>query len=142
MLAPYRSILALPGALAFCGAGLLARMPASMMGLSLLLLLSAERGSYTLAGQVTAAYVFLAAVVSPFQARLVERLVPASRLSEGIAWTTSFLLGGYALGGALTAVVIDNFHAGFLVPPAVAMATACCAFLIPRTPSASLQPTR
>ncbi|MEU1735243.1 MFS transporter [Streptosporangium sp. NPDC020145] len=398
MPAPYRSILALPGALAFCGAGLLARMPASMMGLSLLLLLSAERGSYTLAGQVTAAYVFLAAVVSPFQARLVDRLgqravllsltlvnlvakgamvlsitsdlpspfpqlcaaaggatsplvgayararwsallrdrpelraayaleslvedlcavvgpplaalladafsplaglvlaigcgfagtvlfaaqrrtepprrppgqrtreplgvvrlgpvclttaglgllsgsvnftvvafcseqgvrglsglvlgavagasvlaalfvgavglpprrlvrlaalataalsatlplaaavpsgavvlvgvavtllafaaapatiasftlveqlVPASRLSEGIAWTTSFLLGGYALGGALTAMVIDNFHAGFLVPPAVALATACCAFLIPRTPSASLQPTR
>ncbi|MFD0884494.1 MFS transporter, partial [Streptosporangium algeriense] len=74
MLAPYRTILALPGALAFSGAGLLARMPASMMGLSLLLLLSAERESYALAGQVTAAYVFLAAVVSPFQARLVDRL--------------------------------------------------------------------
>ncbi|MER7132261.1 MFS transporter [Streptosporangium saharense] len=73
MLAPYRTILALPGALAFSGAGLLARMPASMMGLSLILLLFAERGSYALAGQVTASYVLLAAVVSPFQARLVDR---------------------------------------------------------------------
>lgn len=73
MLTPYRVILSLPGALAFCSFGLVARLSASMMGLSLLLLLSDERGSYAVAGQVTGAYVLFASVVGPLQARVVDR---------------------------------------------------------------------
>lgn len=47
----------------------------------------------------------------------VEEIVPNSRLSEGIAWSTSALVSGIALGGAVAGQVIDGHGAntGFLV---------------------------
>ncbi|MFD0884428.1 MFS transporter, partial [Streptosporangium algeriense] len=101
-------------------------------------------GAVVLLGVAVTLLAFTAAPVTIASFTLVERLVPASRLSEGIAWTTSFLLGGYALGGVLAGTVIDHFHApaAFLIPPAAALATACLAFLIPSakpTPKASCE---
>ena len=73
MLEPYRRILRLPGALAFSSAGLVARLPISMLSLAIVILVSARTGSYGLAGSVSAAQVLTAAVVSPLQGRIVDR---------------------------------------------------------------------
>lgn len=70
---PYRTILSLPGALAFSATGWIARLPISMVGLGLVLLVSSSTGSYGLAGSVSAAYVVAAALFAPLQARIVDR---------------------------------------------------------------------
>ena len=51
----YREILTIPGALRFCAAGLLARSGGAMMGLGIVLMVSALYGSYGLAGALAAA---------------------------------------------------------------------------------------
>lgn len=51
----YREILTIPGALKFCAAGLLARSGGAMMGLGIVLMVSALYGSYGLAGALAAA---------------------------------------------------------------------------------------
>lgn len=77
---PYRVILNLPGSLAFTLTGLLARMPMSMIGLGIVLLVSGTTGSYGIAGTVTASYVIAMAVFGPLQARLVDRYGQARTL--------------------------------------------------------------
>ena len=42
---PYREIFRAPGSLAFCAAGLIARMPISMTGIGIITLLAQLRGS-------------------------------------------------------------------------------------------------
>ncbi|MEO7944173.1 MAG: MFS transporter, partial [Marmoricola sp.] len=73
MLASYRRVFAHPGALAFSVTGLVARLPISMMTLGIVLLVSALRDSYSLAGQVSAAYVIGNAASAVPQGRLVDR---------------------------------------------------------------------
>lgn len=72
MLAPYRKVLATPGALAFSTAGALARLPMSMVTISIVLLIEALYGSYALAGQVAAVYTVAQAVCAPQLAKLVD----------------------------------------------------------------------
>ncbi|HSK26536.1 MAG TPA: MFS transporter [Jiangellales bacterium] len=73
MLRPYVDVLRTPGALAFSSTGLLARLPMSMWGLGIVLLVSARTGSYGLAGLLAAVGVLAQAAASPLQARLVDR---------------------------------------------------------------------
>ncbi|WP_250443068.1 MFS transporter [Actinotalea sp. C106] len=73
MIQPYREILAHPGARAFSSAGVLARLPISMVGIGIILMVSEVYGSYGLAGRVSAAYVIAHAVCAPQLARLVDR---------------------------------------------------------------------
>ncbi len=73
MLQPYREVLARPGALAFSSAGVLARLPISMVGIGMVLAVSGIYGSYGLAGRVSAVYVVVQAICSPLLARLVDR---------------------------------------------------------------------
>ncbi|ARZ69855.1 transporter [Streptomyces albireticuli] len=70
---PYARLLAVPGARAFTVWNLLARLPMGMFGVSAVLMISAERGSYALAGAVTATGLGATAVVGPWTARLVDR---------------------------------------------------------------------
>jgi len=72
VLRPYRDILTKPGALAFSAAGVLARLPISMVGIGIVLMLTAEYGSYGLAGRVSAVYVIASAVCGPQLARFVD----------------------------------------------------------------------
>ena len=60
MLTSYRRILARPGALHFSMAGLFARLPISMVGLGIVLLVSAATGSYGLAGAACYGFVPIA----------------------------------------------------------------------------------
>ncbi|GJF29696.1 MFS transporter [Kitasatospora sp. NE20-6] len=73
MFASYRRILALPGALAFTLCGLLARLSMSMGGVSAVALIAERRGSYALAGGVSAAGLATVAVTMPLLGRLVDR---------------------------------------------------------------------
>ncbi|MDO9377510.1 MAG: MFS transporter, partial [Nocardioidaceae bacterium] len=92
MLAPYRRILAIPGALAFSLTGLVARFPISMTGLGMVLLVESRTGSYGLAGAVSACVGVAGAVGSPLQGRLADRvgqgrvlLVAAAVFAVGLA---------------------------------------------------------
>jgi len=73
MLQPYRRILALPGAVGFSAAGLVARLPYSMLGLSIVLLVSTRTGSYADAGVLAAVEVLSGAAGGPPLARLIDR---------------------------------------------------------------------
>ncbi|PJE94030.1 MFS transporter [Streptomyces carminius] len=72
-LTPYARLLAVPGAAAFTLAGLLARLPMGMLSISAIIMIADRRGSYALAGAVTATGLAATAVVAPLTARLVDR---------------------------------------------------------------------
>ncbi|MFJ9419822.1 MFS transporter [Streptomyces sp. NPDC101227] len=86
-LAPYRRIFSVPGTRAFTAANLLARLPMGMLSVSAVLMIAGSRGSYALAGAVTATGLAATAVVGPLTARLVDRhgqariAVPATALA-------------------------------------------------------------
>lgn len=84
---PYRRLLATPGARAFTIGNLLARLPMGMFGVSAVVMIAGTRGSYALAGAVTATGLAATAVVAPWTARLIDRhgqakiAVPATLLA-------------------------------------------------------------
>lgn len=57
MASPYRVVLSLPGAALFSVTGTVARLPLSMVGLALVIVVERATDSYALAGTVAAAYV-------------------------------------------------------------------------------------
>jgi MFS family permease len=69
----YLSLLRTPGAKGFSGAGFVARMPISMIGIGSVLLVQRETGSYGVAGTVSATYAFVQVVGGPLFARLIDR---------------------------------------------------------------------
>lgn len=73
MAGPYREILRQPGAARFTAAAFVARLPISMVGLGIVLMVSALRGSYGLAGAVAAAYTVSSALLNPLGSRAVDR---------------------------------------------------------------------
>lgn len=68
----YRRILSQPGALLFSSAGLMARFPMSMVGISTILSVQSLYGGYAAAGTVSAANVIATAVGAPLLARLID----------------------------------------------------------------------
>jgi MFS family permease len=70
---PYRELFAAPGTRGFALAGLLARIPLPMTGIGIITMLSQLRGSYALAGAVSATFVLTYALLSPQISRLVDR---------------------------------------------------------------------
>ena len=70
---PYREIFSAPGSMAFCAAGLIARMPISMTGIGIITLLAQLRGSYWLAGAVAATFALAMALIAPQISRWVDR---------------------------------------------------------------------
>ncbi|GAA1125752.1 MFS transporter [Kribbella jejuensis] len=73
MLKPYVHLMRRPGAGAFFAAGILGRMPISMIGLGIVILIAQESGSYGLAGAVSGVAVIAGALTGPIQGRLVDR---------------------------------------------------------------------
>ncbi|MCL3777804.1 MULTISPECIES: MFS transporter [unclassified Actinomyces] len=68
----YGRILSRPGALLFSSAGLMARFPMSMVGISTILSVQSLYGDYTAAGTVSAAYMVATAIGAPLLARLID----------------------------------------------------------------------
>ncbi len=113
---PYRVLLDVRGGPAFSAAAFVARLPISMLGIAIILLVSADSGRYGLAGAVAAVSALSEALVQPVFGRLVDRygqsravppVVVACTVANGaFAWAathhapawTLFVLG--ALGGA------------------------------------------
>ncbi|WP_420033913.1 MFS transporter [Streptomyces sp. cg28] len=83
----YLRLFSIPGARAFTLGNLIARFPQGMFGISAVIMISGARGSYALAGAVTATGLVANAVVGPMTARLVDRYgqarvaVPATAVS-------------------------------------------------------------
>ena len=72
MASTYGRILSKPGAASFSIAGLIARFPMSMFGISTILAIQGLYGNYSAAGIVSAANIVAAAVGAPILARLVD----------------------------------------------------------------------
>jgi MFS family permease len=72
MLDSYRRVLARPGALHFSSAALVARLPISMVGLGIVLLVEQRTGSYGLAGTVSAVFVLAEAAFAVLHGRWVD----------------------------------------------------------------------
>ncbi len=69
----YRRILTRPGTALFSGAGLVARLPISMLGLGIVLLVEHETGSYAMAGAISATALVANAACAVPQGRLIDR---------------------------------------------------------------------
>ncbi|MFE3180752.1 MFS transporter [Streptomyces violascens] len=70
---PYIHLFRTPGARAFTLGNLVARLPMGMFGVSAVIMIAGARGSYALAGAVTATGLAATALVAPWTARLVDR---------------------------------------------------------------------
>ncbi|MFE2301106.1 MFS transporter [Streptomyces sp. NPDC059445] len=93
-LTPYRRLFALPGTRAFTLGNLVARLPMGMFSVSAVIMIAGARGSYALAGAVTATGLATTAVVAPWIARLVDR---HGQARVAVPATAFALLGGTGL---------------------------------------------
>jgi MFS family permease len=73
MLSDYRRIFSPAGTLLFSGAGFIARLPLSMIGVGIITMLSQLGGDYALAGSVSATQALAGAAIGPQISRLVDR---------------------------------------------------------------------
>lgn len=127
MLGPYRALLKVPGALQFAVPAFFARLPMSMLGLGVVVLLSTINGSYGLAGAVSATLTCASALGAPLLGVLVDRLgqrrvvVPAMS-AHGAALAALIAL---SLERAPTwALFVSAALAGMLLPPVSSMVRA------------------
>ncbi len=114
----YRTVLADPKARAFTLAGLLARLPLSMTGLGIVLLISLSTGSFGRAGLVTACATLTAAIVLPWWGRRIDRLgqarvlIIASLLAAlGLSSVTVTVMLGLPLWLTCVAAVVSGLGA-------------------------------
>lgn len=117
MLRPYREVLARPGALAFSSAGVLARLPMSMVGIAIVLAVPEVYGTYALAGQITAVYVIVHAVAAPLLAHLVDRY------GQARVMTPALRVAGVGIGGVIAAIALEAHPAWIFASAIVAGAS-------------------
>jgi MFS family permease len=96
VLRPYRELLTTPGGIGFSSAGFVARMPISMLGLGIVLLVVAHNGRYGLAGAISAVFALVNALAAPAIARLVDRLGQRRVLGPTVVlhgvWLVTFIV--------------------------------------------------
>ncbi|HEU5155561.1 MAG TPA: MFS transporter [Streptosporangiaceae bacterium] len=95
MAGAYRELFSVPGSRAFFVAGFVGRMSISMIGISIILLVSAATGSYGVAGAVAAAYAIGSAAATPVAGRLTDRHgqhVVLYAMAAGAAVSTTVLI--------------------------------------------------
>jgi MFS family permease len=94
-LAPYRQVLAVPGVRALLLVGLLARVPATAIAITVTLhVVNVLGGSWAQAGAVTAAYTIGAAVGQPIVGRLMDRrglrlVLGLTTVVTGVVWAVA-----------------------------------------------------
>jgi MFS family permease len=120
MLSSYRAILARPGTALFSAAGIVGRMPISMLGLGVVLLVSFSTGSYGVAGSVSATQLLAGALAAIPLGRLIDRLgqsrvlVPAVLLfAVGLTGVCVSVRAGWPLATTYACAVL----VGFSMPP-------------------------
>lgn len=121
MVGTYRGLFGTPGVKGFVLAGFVGRIPMSMLGIGIVLLISSLTGSYTTAGAVAATVSISYAVAAPLSSRLVDRfgqarvLIPAvlthatalaalMLCAHGKAPTWSLYVTGIVAGGTITSL--------------------------------------
>jgi MFS family permease len=116
---PYVEVLRLPGALGFSSAGFVARMPMSMFGLGIVLLIAAVTGRYGLAGVVAAAGSVGYAAAAPQFAKLTDRHGQRRVLRPQVmvfAVATATLMVLAEVRAPLAVVVASSMLAGATMP--------------------------
>ncbi|MFG2880325.1 MFS transporter [Streptomyces sp. NPDC048337] len=73
MPSPYRAIFEAPGTKGFSAAGLIGRLPISMVGVGILTMISEITGRYAMASALTGTLALAAAVIGPQVSRLVDQ---------------------------------------------------------------------
>jgi MFS family permease len=116
-LANYRRVLATPGALLFSATGLVGRLPISMAGLGVVLLVQAGTGSYGVAGTVSATYMVANAICAILQGRYIDSW------GQGRVLTVLAVAFGAAMALLAVAVEADWPRAVTYVAAALAGAT-------------------
>src|SRR3954463_16736056 len=110
MLSSYRSVLSRPGAIWFSAAGLVGRLPLSMAGLGILLLVQGDTGSYGRGGSVSASYLAANAVLA----------IPLGRLADARGQGRVLSLAALVFGTAMVAPA----SAVEAVPPSITSSAA------------------
>lgn len=90
---PYRAILARPGALAFSTSGLISRLPLSMAGIAIILMIESIYGSYALAGRISALFVITQALCGPQIARFIDRHGQSKVMRPLLALSSVWIVG-------------------------------------------------
>ncbi len=101
----YRDLFAAPGTAGLALAGLLARLPLPMTGIGIITLLSQLRGSYALAGAVSATFVLTYALLSP----QVSRWVDHRGQGRVLPWATAASAAGLLLLLACTLLAAPDW---------------------------------
>ncbi|SEG37739.1 Predicted arabinose efflux permease, MFS family [Nonomuraea solani] len=102
MVGPYRGLFERPGVKAFVVAGLIGRMPMSMLGIGIILLISTLTGNYATAGAVAATSNVAFAVAAPLLGRLADRfgqgrVIPPCAVLNAAALIALMLFAGFGL---------------------------------------------
>ncbi|MBJ7357715.1 MFS transporter [Nocardioides sp.] len=100
-LSSYRSILARPGNLRFSLTGLVARLPISMTGLGIVLLVQTATDSYGVAGAVAAAFAIANAAFAIVMGRFVDRL------GQGVVLASASVVYGVSMVALVAGVEAD-----------------------------------
>ncbi|GAA2728212.1 MFS transporter [Actinocorallia aurantiaca] len=115
MIDPYRELLLeVPGARYFVPAGVVGRMAMSMMGIGIVLMVTATYGGYGLAGAVAATCSLCSAFAAPFVARWVDRFGQRRVLVPLVLADTAAMLA-LVLCAVLALPAWTLFPAAFLV---------------------------
>jgi MFS family permease len=118
--ARYRALFAVPYVRRLVLSGMLARLPAGMIGLALLLLVRENGGSYAAAGAVSGAYFVATAVGAPIAGRRVDRRGQARVLIARAVVFPTLLVGVCVLAlldAPIAAVAVVAAGAGIAMPP-------------------------
>ncbi|HUN35806.1 MAG TPA: MFS transporter [Trebonia sp.] len=136
-LLPYIEIFRIPRAWRFSVAGVIGRMPMSMAGLGIVLLISASTGRYDVAGSVSAAGSLGMAACTPLFGRLVDRygqarvIVP---MAAAFACAVASLVLAVQLGAPTWAFFPPGIVAGSTMPALGPMSRARWSSLLAGTP--------
>ncbi len=85
---PYPALLRIPGGPAFSAAAFVARLPISMLGIAIVLLVSSTTHRYGLAGAVSATFAISGALIQPRLSRLIDRYGQARAVPPQVAVAT------------------------------------------------------
>ena len=89
---PYAALSRVPGGPAFSAAAFVARLPISMLGIAIVLLVSSTTGRYSLAGAVSASFALAGALIQPRLSRLIDRYGQARAVPPQVAASSLALL--------------------------------------------------
>ncbi|MGH3763152.1 MFS transporter [Actinophytocola sp.] len=136
-LADYRAALTTPGAGVPALMSLLARMPIAMIGLSLLLYVQRETGSFAIAGLVSAGSLVGVAVGAVIQGRIMDRRGPTGPLVATVGLFVVAVVGvliAVESGQSTAVIVLLGAVVGLTEPMVGSASRALWAHLVPAGP--------